>query len=482
MNTPPALVWFRQDLRLADNTALTEAARAGPVIPVFIWSPDEEGGWPPGAASGWWLSRSLAALDESLRHRGLRLVLRPGPSADTLLNLARETGARAVYWNRRYEPAALRRDDDVERTLKNAGILTAHFADALLFEPSNISSSTGGPYRVFTPFWKACLKHAEPSEPLPVPQNLRGPDVWPVSESTTQFIKELHPSWNEYYEETWLPSEEQATKVFERFVTRSLQTYAVMRDRPDMDGVSRLSPYLHYGQISPRTVWHTARAHDEECAMPFLRQLGWREFAHHLLVHFPHTSDTPLRTEYTHYPWKTDMDALKAWKTGTTGYPVVDAAMRDLRRTGWMHNRLRMIVASFLVKDLLIPWQEGARWFWERLVDADLASNTLGWQWTAGCGADAAPFFRVFNPVTQARKFDPDGTYVRRALPELAQLPTKHLHAPWEAPDGVLLRAGVRLGETYPYPVVDHAAARRRALEGLERMKTKQKPGAPSHR
>lgn len=460
---PPILMWFRRDLRLADNPALAAALATGrPVVPVFIWCPEEEGAWKPGAASRWWLHHSLVALDDSLRQRGARLVVRTGPSLAALQDLMRETGATEVYWNRLYEPLLIARDTAVK-----AALPAQSFNGSLLHEPWTVLNQAGKPYQVFTPFYKACLAVGEPGTPRPAPQVF--PTVGKVSSVDFQRL-ELLPrrNWADGFADHWTPGETGAWRQLEAF---PVEHYGTERDRPDHTGTSRLSPHLHFGEISPRQVWHALRAGKRPNAEPYLRQLVWREFAHHLLYHFPHTPTEPLRTEFRAFPWASNPDQLKAWQKGRTGYPIVDAGLRELWATGWMHNRVRMIVASFLVKDLMLPWTAGAAWFWDTLVDADLANNTLGWQWTAGCGADAAPYFRVFNPMLQGAKFDPDGAYVKRWIPELARLDAPWIHAPFEAPAGVLQAAGVRLGETYPKPLVDHAQARDEALAAYAHLK-----------
>jgi deoxyribodipyrimidine photo-lyase len=438
MSAPPILVWFRRDLRLADNPALAEACATGrPVIPVFIWAPDEEAPWQPGAASRWWLHHALVALDSDLRARGASLIVRRGPSLDTLRALMRETGATDVYWNRLYDPALIARD----RAIKEA--VGAHtFNGALLHEPWEILTQAERPYQVFTPFYKACQVHGDPGRPLPAPARAEtghAPSLQSLAIGALELLPTLN--WADGFHEVWTPGEAGAHEQLSGFAANA---YATERDRPDHAGTSRLSPHLHFGEISPRQIWHALRASRQPNIEPYLRQLVWREFAHHLLYHFPHTPTQPLRPEFERFPWVRHAKALRAWQKGLTGYPIVDAGMRELWRTGWMHNRVRMIAASFLVKDLLIPWQEGARWFWDTLVDASLANNTLGWQWVAGCGADAAPYFRVFNPSLQAEKFDPDGAYRRR----------------WA-------------GEVAVPPIVDHGEARDRALEAYSAMRMK---------
>ena len=464
-----SLVWFRFDLRLADNPALTAAVERGePVIPVFVWSPAEEGKWVAGAASRWWLHQSLQSLDAGLRRCGSRLIVRREPTLKTLRELIVRTRADAVFWNRRYEPAIVSRDQTIQKKLQDSGVTVHTFNTALLFEPDTIRTTAGKPFQVFTPFWRTCLKSREPAAPLPAPRRLQGPKRWPVSVPVTALELEPEIDWAGGLRTAWTPGEPGARAALRRFINDGLCGYAADRDRPDVAGTSRLSPHLHFGEIGPRQVWDAMRS---GVAGPYLRQLGWREFAHHLLVHFPQTPDQPLRPEYDRFPWRDDGKLLRVWQRGRTGYPIVDAGMRELWTTGWMHNRVRMIVGSFLVKDLLIPWQRGAKWFWDTLVDADLANNTLGWQWTAGCGADAAPFFRLFNPVGQGERFDPEGAYVRRWVPELAEVPARWIHRPWQAPVTVLRDAGIVLGKDYPKPIVDHAAARERALRAFARMR-----------
>jgi deoxyribodipyrimidine photo-lyase len=480
MNDRATIVWLRSDLRLHDNPALeAAAARGGPVLPVFVLDDESRGGWPLGAASRWWLHRSLGALAAELEASGSRLLLRRGDPLAALCDLTRETGAGAVYWNRRYEPATRRYDAQVKEELTGLGVEANSFKGALLFEPWEIRTGSGDPYKVFTPFYKACMREGVPARQSAEPPELAPPGSWPESLPLEALALEPEHDWDAGLRATWTPGEPGAREALERFLAPSdegVEAYGDRRDRPDLEGTSRLSPYLAFGEISPLAVWEAVRlradfdpdAKRNGAGEAFLRQLIWREFAHHLLFHFPHTADEPLRPEFGAFPWHDDPAALRRWRRGRTGFPIVDAGMRQLWETGWMHNRVRMIVASFLVKDLLIPWQEGARWFWDTLVDADLANNTLGWQWTAGCGADAAPYFRVFNPMLQGKRFDPDGAYVRRYVPELAALPDRFVHEPWSAPEAVLDEAGLRLGSDYPKPMVDHGAARDRALRAYD--------------
>ncbi|HEY7209458.1 MAG TPA: deoxyribodipyrimidine photo-lyase [Bryobacteraceae bacterium] len=469
----PVLLWFRLDLRLIDNPALRAVVESGaPVVPVFIWSPEEEDPWPPGAASRWWLHQSLRSLEQALAEKTSRLVIRRGPAEPAIHDLIRETNAGAVFWNRRYEPAVIARDAKLKRVLTAEGIETHSFNSALLFEPWTVSGSTQQPFQIFSAFWKACLKQPEPAEPLDPPQTWRGPACWPVSLALTELGLEPEIDWAAGMRAAWTPGEGGAQKALARFSSSAFEHYSTERNFPARTGTSRLSPHLHFGEIGPRQIWHALRSganNNAAAANAYLREIGWREFAHHLLFHFPFTTNEPLRKEFAFFPWRNDRNLLKKWRRGRTGYPLVDAGMRELWATGWMHNRVRMVVASFLVKDLRISWEEGAYWFWATLVDADLANNTLGWQWTAGCGADAAPYFRIFNPVLQSEKFDASGEYIRRWIPELARLSAPWIHKPWMASADVLAQAGVELGSNYPLPVVVHEEARHAALEAFER-------------
>jgi deoxyribodipyrimidine photo-lyase len=470
--TPASLVWFRHDLRLADNPALVAALQRGAaVIPIYIDSSAEEAPWQAGAASRWWLHHSLASLDASLRALGSRLTLRRGPAAHELLALCRETGADAVYWNRRYEPAVRSRDTALKETLRSAGLVAESRNGALLAEPWELRTQSGGPFQVYTPFARRLLAQLQPPEPLPAPRTLAAPPAWPASLELAALGLLPGKPWIAGLAACWQPGESGAAKRLQAFTESALPHYAEARDWPGTPGTSRLSPHLHHGEVSPRQAWHAALAAGAERGNKFLAELLWREFSHHLLHHFPHTPEQPLRTLYAAFPWRDDPPALRAWQRGQTGVPLVDAGMRELWATGWMHNRVRMIAASFLVKNLRLPWQAGARWFWDTLVDADLAANTQGWQWVAGCGADAAPYYRVFNPVTQSRRFDPQGRYLRRWLPELARLDDRAVHAPWEADPAQLAAADIVIGTTYPRPLVDLAASRTAALAAYRQLR-----------
>lgn len=463
--TPPAIVWFRHDLRLADNPALHAAVQGGgEVVPLFVLDDSAPGQWRAGGAARWWLHGALAALQGDLAGLGLRLHLRRGDAGEEVARLVRETGATAVFWNRRYEPWAIAQDKAVKSALDRQGVVARSCNGTLGREPWEVVRKTGEPYKVFTPFWRAWNELGPLSKPLPAPAAL-GPVVRPDPAALAALeLLPTKPDWSGGLREAWQPGEAAAADALHGFVDERIADYPTQRDFPDRPGVSRLSPRLRHGELSPRQIWHAAMRHGGAGAEGFVRQLVWREFAYHLLYHFPELPDAPLRTEFKDFPWTDEPRLLAAWQRGRTGYPIVDAGMRELWHTGYMHNRVRMLVASFLTKDLLVPWQRGAAWFWDTLCDADLANNTLGWQWVAGCGPDAAPYFRIFNPVTQGHKFDPDGTYVRRWVPELGKLPGAHIHAPSALPADTLQAAGVRLGVTYPEPIIDHGTARERAL------------------
>jgi deoxyribodipyrimidine photo-lyase len=466
-----ALVWLRRDLRLADHAALQAACAAHErVLPVYIHSPREEGAWAPGAASRWWLHRSLQSLGRALAERGGQLYLAAGDTLAELNRLLAQSGARAVYWTRCYEPALIERDSAIKAELRRRGILIESQPGNLLLEPWQVSGSQQQPYRVFTPFWHKLESRVPALRPLPAPR----PRAWArLAGSLPLEALELEPRlpWARGLEQTWRPGEAGARARLRSFRERALADYEKGRDCPADSGTSRLSPHLHFGEITPRQIHHALRgraaragagAGGEAGIEAYLRQLGWREFAHHMLYHFPGTCERNFNRRFDAFPWaKADEVVLERWRRGLTGVPLVDAGMRELWRTGWMHNRVRMIAASFLTKNLRLHWLHGARWFWDTLVDADLANNTLGWQWVAGSGADAAPYFRVFNPLTQAARFDAEAIYLKRWLPELAGLSARLLHEPWRDP-AALARCG------YPQPLIDLKASRDLALEAYK--------------
>jgi deoxyribodipyrimidine photo-lyase len=478
--TPPCIVWFRDDLRLSDHHALHAASQAGaPAICLYVF--DEMSGVPNarslGGAARWWLAQSLRALQKSLNAIGASLVLRQGPAARIIAELARETDAQAVFWNEIAQAPHRAVADQVAAALKEIGVTSRSFSGDLLVAPAEIRNKENRGLRVFTPFWRRVQALGDPPSPVPAPKRLRpGPTL--TSDSIESWgLEPAHPDWATGLRETWRPGEKSAQAQLNAFLEADIDGYTTGRDRPDRNRTSRLSPHLRFGEISPRQVWHAARfaaagrhglGGDIE---KFLSELAWREFCRHLLFDVPDLATRNLQPAFNAFPWKQDDEALQAWQRGQTGYPIVDAGMRELWHTGVMHNRVRMVVASFLVKHLLIDWREGEKWFWDTLVDADPGSNPANWQWVAGCGADAAPYFRVFNPILQGEKFDPDGLYVRRWVPELAQLPNGLIHQPWTAAPLELASSGVELGNTYPKPIIDHRKGRERALAAYARVR-----------
>ena len=475
--TAPAIVWFRDDLRLADNPALARGVESGqPLICVYVL---EEGAGlrSLGGASRWFLHGALAALDESLRARGGELVVMQGEGGGCIETLCEATGAGAVFWNRRYGAAERAVDAALKAALKARGVEAQSENAHLLREPWTVMNKAGEPFKVFSAFWRASLAQGDPPAPAPAPKAIAfhaTPKRLPVMTPLDALALEpTAPDWAGGLRAQWPRGEAAAARRLATFIDAALNGYAEGRDRPDEARTSRLSPDLRFGTISPRQVWravHDARA-DRRVGAPdadtFLAELGWREFSYHLLYHFPDLARASFQPRFEAMPWRDDPAALEAWRRGRTGYPLVDAGMRELWTTGWMHNRVRMVTASFLIKHLLIDWRAGEDWFWDTLVDADPANNAASWQWVAGSGADAAPYFRIFNPVLQGEKFDPDGGYVRRWIPELARLPAPLIHRPWTATPAELASAGVRLGADYPPPIIDHAQARARALEAL---------------
>jgi deoxyribodipyrimidine photo-lyase len=476
MSFPPVLLWFRHDLRLSDNPAVEAAARSGaPILALFILEEGSEDLRPLGGASHWWLHGSLASLARDIMNRGGRLLLRRGDPNRILPQVLADSGARSVLANQRFgAPGSA--DATLFETLRADGVSVRLFNGTLLHHPDALTTKGGTPFKVFTPFWKTLsatlTEDLASTPPLPAPERLEAPTILPGSDTLDDWALLPHrPDWAGGLRDSWTPGEGGARERLEAFLDGPVTHYVEGRNLPGQALTSRLSPHLRFGELSPNQVLSTCRGHRSPGAAAFLREVGWREFCHHLLHRNPDMGDRPLRSEYARFPWaekENAATALAAWTRGRTGYPIVDAGLRELWHTGWMHNRVRMIAASFLIKDLLVPWQEGERWFWDTLVDACPANNAAGWQWVAGCGADAAPFFRIFNPVTQSQKFDPKGLYLRRWLPELAALPDDALHAPWTASPLDLASAKVRLGETYPHPIIDHGQARLRALAALK--------------
>ena len=475
MNSP-IIVWLRQDQRLSDHPAFAAAEAGGrAVIPCYVLDTRDTHTRRPGAASRWWLHHSLAELDHRIRERNGRLLLRHGNPVSVLTELALELQAGAVFFSRAVEPHCRRDEAALIFALEAHGIGAQGFEGNLLFSPEEIQNRSGAPFRVFTPFWKQCLasrtKMRIPTGPVSPRFSVDLPDGDRLEDWN---LLPSQPNWATRIAQTWQPGEIAGHAMLEQFAAKA-SAYSDHRNFPAEDGTSRLSPYLHFGNISAAQAYAgvtTSGQKPSRGAASFQREVGWREFSAHLLFHFPHLPEKPFRPEFVDFPWEDNSALLRAWQLGRTGFPIVDAGMRQLWQTGWMHNRVRMVAASVLVKHLLIHWQQGEAWFWDTLVDADLANNVAGWQWVAGCGADAAPYFRIFNPVLQGQKFDADGRYVRRWIPELARLPDRYLHAPWLADEEVLRNAGIRLGETYPMPLVEPDVGRKRALAALETLKS----------
>jgi deoxyribodipyrimidine photo-lyase len=469
----PVLYWFRRDLRLHDLQGLLDAVASGaPVIPCYVIDENRL----PGGASRWWLHHSLVALDRQLRERGNQLLILSGDPVAVLTQFIAQHNIGAIHCSRGYESQCLREESLLREACRAPGVRFRCDPGGLLYEPESVANKSGKPFRVFTPFWRHCLGHPRPLTPLPAPGEIPGPRL-PSQYSIDEFGLLPSPNWALGWEQRWQPGADGAHASLGHFIEHGLQDYIRSRDVPSLDCTSHLSPHLHFGEISPRQVWHAVK--DTLIMQPelelqvtkFLAELGWREFNYHLLFHFPHIISKPFQPRFERFPWLGYPQHLQSWQAGKTGYPIVDAGMRELWHTGYMHNRVRMITASFLTKHLLLPWQLGKKWFDDTLLDADPANNSGGWQWAAGSGADAAPYFRVFNPTLQSKKFDPDGQYLRRWLPELAHLPSRHLHQPELAPARVLKEAGVALGKTYPLPIVDHRRAREAALAAYASIK-----------
>ncbi|MCJ8055065.1 DNA photolyase family protein [Shinella curvata] len=471
---PPVIVWFRRDLRTDDNAALSAAADSGqPVVTLYIREA-ADGTGPLGAAQDWWLHHSLTTLGTSLRALGTPLILRSGDAGKVLDDLIEETGAETVYWNRRHDPAGIEIDTDIKASLKGRGLAAKSFAGELLHDPTRLLTGEKKPYRVYTPFWRAFERDGEPHEPIDAPEKLVALHPAPKSEALDDWnLLPSKPDWATTFSDIWTPGEDAARERLETFVDGAINGYQAKRDHPSIDATSMLSPHLAMGEISPARVWHATRGlkAPTDDVIHFRKELVWREFCHHLHFHFPALAEKNWNDRFDAFPWEGSTKEFKAWTRGKTGYPIVDAGMRQLWQHGFMHNRVRMITASFLIKHLMIDWRRGEQWFRDTLVDADAASNAANWQWVAGSGADASPFFRIFNPILQGEKFDPDGTYVRRFVPELEKLDAAFIHKPFDAPESVLKKAGVVLGKTYPRPLVDHAKARERALGAYKTLK-----------
>ena len=473
----PVLVLFRHDLRLADNRALETAVQSRkPVVPVFILDEAGEGVRPIGGARRWWLYHSLTALARDLSDKGARLIMRRGRTDAIVETLIAETGADRVVWNRRYDPVGAAIDATLKKRLRGRGIDCESFEGQLLHEPTRLKTGAGGHYRVYSPFWRALMAEPAPRPPIDAPKTVRGYDGSVSGEDIASWnLLPTEADWAGGLRAEWTPGEAGARARLKTFLAGAIDGYGDNRDRPGLASTSRLSPHLAHGEITPFQIWQAVNdavgnipAHDVE---KFRKEVVWREFSYHLLFHNPDLAERNYNSDFNGFAWRHSPDLVDAWKQGRTGYPIVDAGMRELWQTGWMHNRVRMICASFLIKHLLQDWREGERWFWDTLVDADPASNAASWQWVAGSGADAAPYFRIFNPILQGEKFDGDGDYVRRFVPELSAVPNRFLHNPGAAPALVLVEAGVKLGQKYPVPIVEHAHARDRAMAAYTAMK-----------
>lgn len=491
MSKPIAVVWFRRDLRLADNPALCAAITSGAnVLPLYIHAPETEVPWQRGAASKVCLHYSLQALDTELQRLGSRLIVRSCKNTADILNLLQSFNPEAVYWNRLYDPAIIERDKQIKVSLLEQAISVKSYKASLLFEPWELETGQGTPYRVFTPMWKNMLKQGIQANPVAAPASLPG-----VSEAIkSDALASLHllpkkrehingQAWHTSMATHWQMSEAAAHQRLSEHSDTLLDEYKVGRDFPAYDYTSKMSVYLHFGQISPAQATHAIRqamamappakaSQAEDNGAAYIREIAWREFAHHVLYHYPHITDQPMQPKFANFTWDKNPEYVARWQRGQTGIPIIDAGMRQLWQTGWMHNRVRMIVGSLLTKNLRIHWLEGVSWFWDTLVDADLANNTLGWQWIAGCGADAAPYFRIFNPVSQSERFDKEGVYIKQYVPELKDLPAKYIHAPWEAPESILQQANVELDKHYPMPIVDLKVSRQAALDAYKSIKS----------
>lgn len=476
MSNSPVVIWFRDDLRLSDHPALLAAVETGqPVIPIYIFDEQSPAIRKLGGASRWWLHYSLARLDQALRAKGTPLRILRGPALEIIQRVVSDWHVDKLFWSRRYGAAEIAVDSAIKTWCKNHSIVCESYNSALLVEPWTVTTQAGQPMKVFTPFWKNARARSEPDLPLPAPQSIKAAPV-PTCELECHLdslaLLPQKPDWALGFAPHWQPGEAGAQQRLIDFLDHGIKGYGEDRNRPDRDNVSRLSPYLRFGNISPRQIWHVTlnrkaaglcQATDRDLTV-FQSELGWREFSYHLLYHTPELATKNFQSRFDEFPWRQDDMALKAWQKGLTGYPIVDAGMRQLWQTGWMHNRVRMVAASFLIKHLMIDWRMGEDWFWDTLLDADAASNSASWQWVAGSGADAAPYFRIFNPVLQGERFDSQGDYVRQFVPELARLPKEWIHKPWTAPSSLLGQYGVTLGQNYPLPLIDHKTGRDRAL------------------
>ena len=478
MDLRPIIVWFRNDLRLQDNEALSFAGSTSrPIIPLYINETLTESSRDFGAASNWWRHHSLERLSEAIAQIGGRLILASGHPLSVITELCETHNVGTVVWNRRYVPALCEDDRTIKEALTGDGITVNSFPGNVLIEPWKIKTGQGNPFKVFSPFWRTLQKNYVSQSHFAHPEQIQTPAEIPSECLNDWALRPATPDWSTGFKSEWSPGESGAWFKLERFLSEGANSYETCRDIPSLSSTSQLSPHFQFGEISVHDVWRQVHAAlnsgqiNLPSAQKFLSEIAWRDFSYHLLFHNPGFDSENFKSSFATFPWSGHSKGFERWKKGQTGYPIVDAGMRQLWRTGWMHNRVRMIVASFLTKHLLVHWKKGESWFWDTLVDADPASNPASWQWVAGTGADAAPFFRIFNPVIQGEKFDPDGLYVRKWVPELSQVPNRFIHQPWSAPEKVLAAANVTLGSTYPKPIVEHAEARKKALSAYETLK-----------
>ena len=463
------ILWFRKDLRLDDNKALVEASKCETILPIFIFDNSLYEYSNIGGASLWWMEKALISLNDQI---GKSLNIFEGNSLEILTELCNYHKVKYIFWNRCYEPDRIVADKNIKKTLKDQEVNVKSFNSSLLWEPWTIKNRSGSFYKVFTPFFKkGCLKAEEPRYPLSPPEKANFLKIIPLQRPYKFRFQSTKKKWYTKFENIWNVSERGANKTFSEFLASGIKDYSEGRNFPSKKNVSRISGYLHWGQISPFRVWHEVKKNvANENINTFLTELGWREFSYNLLYHFPNINNKNLKSQFDNLKWNNDKKNLHLWQLGKTGYPIVDAGMRELWQTGYMHNRVRMIVASFLVKNLLIHWKHGEKWFWDCLIDADLANNSASWQWIAGTGSDAAPFFRIFNPIVQAQKFDKEASYIRTYLPEISKLPNKFIFTPWIADKVTLTKINLKLGIDYPLPIIDYSYSRIRALEAFKKI------------
>jgi deoxyribodipyrimidine photo-lyase len=473
VTVPVSIMWFRQDLRVNDNPALNAACDMGKIFPIYIYDDTTPDGRVPGSASQWWLHHSLTSLNDRLNGH---LKIFKGDPKVLIPKIMDAINAKAIFWNRCYEPWQINRDKEIKKQLIDGDFEAYSSNGSLLWEPMKVLKKDGTPYKVFTPYYRnGCLKTEEPRYPKAPPARITYTDEEYADDGLDALNLLPKIKWDSTIAKMWKPGEDGAADNLSAFIQHAARQYKDGRDIPSMKGTSRLSPHLHFGEVSPNQVWYAIKdkfgSTEDKSIDTYLSELGWREFSYYLLFHFPTLPNKNFNDKFDKFPWRKDAKALKAWQTGNTGIPIVDAGMRELWQTGYMHNRVRMIVGSFLVKNLLLSWHEGERWFWDTLLDADLASNSAGWQWVAGSGADASPYFRIFNPILQGEKFDKKGKYVRKYCPELKDLPDKYIHKPWETPGVIAKDANLELGKNYPEPIVDLKASRQRALDAFQEIK-----------